>query len=397
MDAEQRFIAGAPRPRNRSNTTAHPALTTARQNIANQTPKGEALHVPDPNDEPEAQYAAARAVLLTRDSQLAQNVAMIAVGAGVELEQCTMLPQPGSYANAVLLVGPDCVAEMPGTFLSQRVVLTGHSQYQDILWKAAAATPGARVAVLPQGSAWLGEYLGAMGLQSGAARVTLLAGACGGAGTSSLAALLAANHALEGKRTLLVDADQNSTGLWQILRVKEPEGIGWEDLQQSRGALAPGHLAEILPLAQGSAVLSWVREPNSFTPHEALLMEVLSAARRIYQHIIIDVGRAHGILPGLLTISDDYLLVTPVRTACGTSMGRLPAVAWSIVLTGKLRSGIDTRALAARHSMNLGGYLPYLRTIERSATEGRLMSVLARASIRRSITSIQQGTRSVAS
>lgn len=367
------------------------------QELAEQTPRVDAFCTPQTNDEPETQYAAARAILFTRDIQLAQNVAMIAVGAGVELEQCTTLTEPNSYANAVVLVGPDCVGEIPGTFLGRRVVLTGRSEDQDILWKAAAATPGARVAVLPQGSAWLGEYLGAMGLQVGAARVTLLAGACGGAGTSSLAVLLAANHALEGERTLLVDADQNSTGLWQILRVNEPEGIGWEDLQQSRGALAPGHLAEILPLAQGSAVLSWVREPNSFTPNEALLMEVLSAARRIYQHIIIDVGRAHGIFPGLLTISDDHLLVMPIRIACAKSMGRLPEVAWSIVLTGKLRSGIDTRALVASHSMELGGYFPYLKTIERSATEGRLMSVLARTSIRRCIASIQQGTRSVAS
>lgn len=397
MDVEQRFIAGAPRSRPRSSATQYPALNTAMQHMVEQTVRVEALPAPQTNDEPEAQYGAARAILFTRDNQLAQNVAMIAVGAGVELEQCTTLTQPSSYANAVVLVGPDCVGEIPGTFLGHRVVLTGRSEDQDILWKAAAATPGARVAVLPQGSAWLGEYLGAMGLQVGAARVTLLAGACGGAGTSSLAALLAANHALQGERTLLVDADQNSTGLWQILRVNEPEGIGWEDLEQSRGALAPGHLAEILPLAQGSAVLSWVREPHSFTPNEALLMEVLSAARRIYQHIIIDVGRAHGIFPGLLTISDDHLLVMPIRTACAKSMGRLPEVAWSIVLTGKLRSGIDTRALAASHAMELGGYLPYLKTIERSATEGRLMSVLARASIRRCIASIQQGTRSVAS
>lgn len=363
--------------------------------MIDRTPVLEALRAPETNYEPEAQYVAARAILFTRDPQLAQNVAMIAVGAGVELEQCTTLTQLSSYADAVVLVGPDCVGEISGTFLGQRVVLTGSSEDQDILWKAAAATPGARVAVLPQGSAWLGEYLGAMGLQVGSAKVTLLAGACGGAGTSSLAALLAANHALEGERTLLVDADQNSTGLWQILRVTEPQGIGWEDLQQSRGALAPGHLAEILPLAQGSAVLSWVREPNSFTPNEALLMEVLSAARRIYQHIIIDAGRVHGIFPGLLTISDDHLLVMPIRTACAKSLGRLPHVAWSIVLTGKLRSGIDTRALAARHSMDLGGYLPYLKTIERSATEGRLMSVLAKASVRRNVTSIQQGTRSV--
>lgn len=395
MDAEQRFIAGSTRALTRSETTQYPARTAAMQHMIDRTPVLEALRAPETNYEPEAQYVAARAILFTRDPQLAQNVAMIAVGAGVELEQCTTLTQLSSYADAVVLVGPDCVGEISGTFLGQRVVLTGSSEDQDILWKAAAATPGARVAVLPQGSAWLGEYLGAMGLQVGSAKVTLLAGACGGAGTSSLAALLAANHALEGERTLLVDADQNSTGLWQILRVTEPQGIGWEDLQQSRGALAPGHLAEILPLAQGSAVLSWVREPNSFTPNEALLMEVLSAARRIYQHIIIDAGRVHGIFPGLLTISDDHLLVMPIRTACAKSLGRLPHVAWSIVLTGKLRSGIDTRALAARHSMDLGGYLPYLKTIERSATEGRLMSVLAKASVRRNVTSIQQGTRSV--
>lgn len=342
---------------------------------------------------PEPEYATARAILFTRDSQLAQTVAMIAVGAGIELQQCTKLSAPHSSTNAVVLVGSDCVGEISGTFLGHKVVLTGNSENQDILWRAAAATPGARVAILPHGAPWLGEYLGALGLQVGAAQVTLVAGACGGAGTSSLAALLAANHVLEGERTLLVDADQHSTGLWQMLRSKEPDGIGWEDLQQSRGALAPGQLAEILPLAQGSAVLSWVREPGSYTPSEALLLGVLTAARRIYQHIVIDAGRIHGVPPGLLTLCNDQLLVMPVRSALANSLGRLPDASWSIVFTGKLRSGIDTRGLAAKHSMDLGGYLPYLKSIERSAAEGRLMSVLARGSLRRRVASIQRGTR----
>lgn len=393
MDGQERFVAGVPRNRRFGGATEFPALRLARELATVQAehldPEPARPRVAPRLPEPGPGYEASRCVLLTRDVELAQALALIAVGAGVQLVQCREVAQAIEYRDAVVLVGHDCAGEGAHAFPGVPVVLTGVEEHQDVLWRAAARVPGARVAVLPHGAAWLGEYLGEMGLRAGAACITLLAGGCGGAGTSTLAALLAANHVLEGQRTLLLDADRQSTGLWPVLRAREPEGIGWEDLQHSRGALAPGQLAEILPLAQGSAVLSWVREPACFVPDESLVVGVLAASRRIYDRIVIDAGRMPGVLPGVLGLSDERLLVMPVRCALNKSMRLDPRENWSAVFTGTLPSGTDTRALAAALDMDLCGYLPRLKVIERSAGEGRLMSVLARTALRRRIAALE--------
>ncbi len=173
-----------------------------------------------------------------------------------------------------------------------------------------------------------------------------------------------------------------------MLRPREPEGIGWEDLEHSRGALAPGQLAEILPLAQGSAVLSWVRQPGSFVPDEALLVAVLAASRRIYDHIVIDAGRLPAVPPGVLAPCGERLLVMPTRCAVNRGIPAAAGAGWSVVFTGKLAAGTDTRALAHGLGLPLGGYLPRLKPVERAAAEGRLMGVLARTALRRRIASL---------
>ncbi|MGL3806967.1 hypothetical protein ACSYDW_12810 [Paeniglutamicibacter sp. R2-26] len=327
-------------------------------------------------------------ILLTRDAALAQSVALIALGAGVRLVQYREAGQVPAGRPETVLVGHDCVGEAASLAPGARLVLAGSQEHQDVLWRAAARTPGARVAVLPQAGAWLGEYLGELGLNGGDARTTLLAGGCGGAGTSTLAALLAATHTLEGHRTLLIDADRSSTGLWPTLRPRDPEGIGWEDLENSRGALAPGQLAEILPLSQGTAVLSWVRQPGSFVPPESLLVAVLAASRRIYDHIVIDAGRLPAVPPGVLALGGERLLVMPARGANNRSLPAAAGARWSVVFTGRLPAGSDTRALARRLGLPLGGYLPRFGTLERASAEGRLMGVLARTSMRRRIAAL---------
>ncbi len=392
MDGQRRFIAGLPRSNSGGNATEFPAMRAAKERLEltdHREPRVAPEPVPERGQEPESDYQAARCILFTRDVELAQTVALIAVGAGVQLVQCREAGQVEDLQDSVILVGHDCVGEAANAFLGSTVVLTGLEEHQDVLWRAAARTPGARVAVLPQGAPWLGEYLGELGLHSGAAHITLLAGLCGGAGTSTLAALMAANHALAGHRTLLLDADRQSTGLWPVLRARDPDGIGWEDLQHSRGTLAPGQLAEILPLAQGCAVLSWVREPGCFVPDESLVVGVVAASRRIYEHIVIDAGRLPGVLPGILSLSNERLAVMPTRCAANRPAGALTHGNWSAVFTGKLASGTDTRELAAGLGVALGGYLPWLKAIERSAAEGRLMSVLARTSLRRRLASFK--------
>src|SRR5699024_2940894 len=155
---------------------------------------------------------------------------------------------------------------------------------------------------------------------------------------STFAALLAATATLDGQRTLLLDADPHSAGLWPVLRAREPDGLGWEDLQHARGQLSPGQLAEILPLSAGTAVLSWVRNPGCFPPSEALLTEVLAATRRIYERVVVDAGRVTGVPASVAALANSRLLLLSARPgngAAGTS-ARLgeQAANWRLVLTG---------------------------------------------------------------
>ncbi|MBV1780666.1 hypothetical protein KRR55_16235 [Paeniglutamicibacter sp. ABSL32-1] len=337
----------------------------------------------------------ARCILLSRDVELAQVLASIAVGAGVQLLPCRDVEQAAAYRDEVILVGQDAVAEVGSRLAASTLILVGAEEHQDVLWRAAATCPGARVAVLPAAAAWLGEYLGELGLHSGRAHLTLVAGAGGGAGTSTFAALLAATSTLEGSRTLLLDADPHSAGLWPVLKAREPDGLGWEDLENSRGQLSPGQLAEILPLSQGTAVLSWVRNPGCFVPSEALLAEVLAASRRIYEHIVIDAGHVTGVPASMAALADTRLLLLAARSVnAGAGTGRRlgeRAGDWRLILTGRLAAGIDTRLLAQRAGIELGGYFAPRRAIARGAADGSLMNVLVRRSLRRNVAALGQG------
>ncbi|OIH86532.1 hypothetical protein BLJ79_00705 [Arthrobacter sp. UCD-GKA] len=331
----------------------------------------------------------ARCILFSRDVELAQVLAAVAVGAGVQLLPCRDAAQVAEHRDEVILVGQDCVADIDARLAASTLVLTGGEEHQGVLWRAAATCPGARVAVLPQAAAWLGEYLGELGLHAGRAHTTIVAGAGGGAGTSTFAALLAATATLDGHRTLLLDADPHSAGLWPVLRAREPDGLGWEDLQHARGQLSPGQLAEILPLSAGTAVLSWVRNPGCFAPSEALLTEVLAASRRIYERVVVDAGHVTGVPASVAALANSRLLLLSARPgngAAGTS-ARLgeQAANWRLVLTGKLAPGTDTRALARRTGVELGGYFAPSRRIERCAADGALMNALAHRPLRRAV------------
>ncbi|GAA3674847.1 hypothetical protein GCM10023081_11580 [Arthrobacter ginkgonis] len=365
---------------------------------------------------PEAQDEGDGCLLATRDDALADAVALVAAAAGVRLSVLGDVPPPGTPASALLL-GPDFAgAETPG-WDARPVVLLGHPPEEDLLWRVAAQRPGVRVAVLPRAAAWLGEYLGELGLRGGTGRVLVLAGAAGGTGTSTLAALAAGASSLAGARTVLIDADPHSCGVWPMLKPRIPDGVGWEDLGRSSGQLPPAQLAEVLPLAQGAAVLTWSGGTRRADLPPGLLGEVVSAARRVFDEVVVDAGRTAGIEPALATVADAGLAVLPagristsvlgVRSGIdrggapagfragdpfgGTGFGGEPW--WQAAVVGRLGAGMDARRVAAAAGLPLGGYLPWLRSVARSAQEGRLITALARRRVRAPIEELLRRTR----
>ncbi|MGG5752005.1 hypothetical protein ACQ3I4_05200 [Zafaria sp. Z1313] len=326
-------------------------------------------------------------LLRTRHDALADHVALIAAAAGAVLRvEREPDPRPGPGC-AALLLGPDGVGSADGSPPGTPVILTGYPEDAEVLWRAAARRPGARVAVLPQAAAWLGEFLGELGLKGGPGTVRLFAGAAGGAGTTTTALLHAAAATLDGARTLFIDADPFSPGVWPLLGGDRAGVLGWEDLARSHGRMAPSQLAEVLPLAQGTAVLSWSERGPAAELPGGVLHEVVAAARRIYDLVVVDAGRAAGTGPSVAALADEAVAVLPARRPVGTPGAPADAQgpAWTGAVVGRLPAGSDARAVAAAAGLGLAAYVPWSRAVERAAGEGRLVAALSRRSVRAAV------------
>lgn len=325
-------------------------------------------------------------LLVTRDERLADHVALIAAACGVVLLLQRTVPDTVPEGCSMALLGPDAALECPAGRFRVPVVLIGFGRDGEDLWRAAARDPGARVAVLPEAAAWLGEYLGERALHSGRGRVTLFSGATGGAGTTTLAVLSALGAGRRGVRSLLVDADPHSRGLWPLLGRPTVSGVGWEDFMRSRGRIAPGHLAEVLPAADGTAVLTWTGGiPETVPP--AMVNEVIAASRRTFDTVVVDAGRTAGVDQTLASMADSVIVVAPgTMTGAGPPRpddGYAHRSPSRLVVTGRLPTGVDAGRLASAAGLELLGYVPASAAFAAAAGEGRLGAVLTRRSLRR--------------
>lgn len=83
-----------------------------------------------------------------------------------------------------------------------------------------------------------------------------MVGAVGGVGASTLAALLARERAVDGRRVVLVDLDLGHGGIDVLLGLERATGARWPELAAARGTLALDDLDGLLPRWRGVEVLS---------------------------------------------------------------------------------------------------------------------------------------------
>lgn len=344
--------------------------------------------LPPPPATTSGEGEASTCLLVTREDGLADHVALIAAACGVVLSVERHLPERWPPGCTLALYGPDIAAEAPPGGPRIPVILVGFATDRDELWRVAAREPGVRVAILPEASAWLGEYLGERELHSGHGRVTLFTGASGGAGTTTLSVLTGLAAGRRGIRALVVDADPHSRGVWAPLGRPTSGGVGWEDLARSRGQIAPGHLAGILPHLEGTGVLTWSGGRAEPVPGSTL-HEVIAAARRSFDIVVVDAGRTAGMEEALGVLADSVLVVAsaavPGPSPAFTPMGPDTSVPWRIVVTGSLPTGVDAPRVAAATGLDLLAYLPPQSVVAAAAREARLGSVLSRPRIRRMV------------
>lgn len=326
--------------------------------------------------------------LVSADTQLIDQVALVAAAAGTELLVGEVAAEAAAR-DAVVLVGYDQL-ERIGETASVAVIALGFGEHVDRLWQAAARHPGARVAVLPEASAWLGEYLGERGLRHGAGTVLECAGLTGGAGTTTLAILTAAAAAADGRSVLLVDADPASAGLTHLLgpEAREASGLGWQDVGSAVGRVRGRQLADVLPEAAGFSYVTWGSERT--VVREETLAEVIGSARQAFDVVVVDAGRCSAGAPAHRSaeVVDASIVAVPAErtwppAAVGSGRDQFAAV------IGNLPGGRDVRGLAAEAGLEPLLHVPRLRRLKR-ATETGLPAAVASRTVRRALGPLRQ-------
>lgn len=158
-------------------------------------------------------------------------------------------------------------------------------------WTAGALLRAVAVVGLPTGEPLLLDALQtAPGRSPSGGRVVGVVGSGGGAGASTLAVLLAAAAAREGRAAGLVDADPGAGGLDLLMSAEAQPGPRWPDLL---AAPVPHPLLGTPLVVDGVALVSWSRSmpPRPVPPW--LLGEVVDRLRTDRDLVVLDIGRDH--------------------------------------------------------------------------------------------------------
>lgn len=249
-----------------------------------------------------ADGVAPRALWVGADPALRELVHDHATAVGIEL-----LDTAGDAAvrclvtDDVALAG-NAAAATPGRL--PLLVVTSQTEVPRALWERALAAGARAVLALPDGSEELLSQLTELARPRAASTVIAVAGGCGGAGTSSFAARLAAAARPSGP-VVLIDADPLGGGLDLLVEGTEAEGISWEDatgLGPDDGAA----LREGLPRIDEIALLG---SRAQLGPEPPALSRVLSALTPLGGTVVVDLADA--LVPVAAEHADHLLLVVP--------------------------------------------------------------------------------------
>jgi hypothetical protein len=356
-------------------------------------------------------------VLLISDvSAIRDAVAQVAAAASLDVVvRPTVDSAMEELARAdVILLGEDIREVLPRRL--RPTMLVGMSASSSCSWQRASALAAERVVLLPEGSQWLAEYLSGLQDPVNGGLVVGVLGGCGGAGASTAAVLLAAHAARSGVSTLLVDGDAWGGGLEVTLGAERATGLRWPDLLHAVGMINAAQLAAALPVVAGFSLLaggkgtmltfpevsgvpaggpasvfdrdssatfgsisaSPARSRHGVDGGVTLRSEVLAAASRGYQLVIVDVGRSSADLR-TMAACDRLVLVTPARSGAVLVATRLvqslPLPPSYVVVREPLPEGWDRELVAEAVGLPLGGVLPVIRSLPGAAERGQLATL----------------------
>ncbi|GIF82449.1 septum formation initiator [Catellatospora bangladeshensis] len=331
---------------------------------------------------------AARALLVTADPDLLDDLLRLGSAAGVELEVAHDLPaaRPRYGPAPVVLIGGDLADGCLRARLPRRpgVVVVCRDAADPRPWDLAQPLGAEHVALLPAAETWLVERLAGIGRgpAPGAGRVIAVLGGRGGAGASVLAAGLAVTACRVPLRTLLIDADPLGGGADLLLGWEELRGLRWPQLARASGPVDPAALVDALPRRGDLVVLSCARDiPDEETPVAPALpadaMAVaLDAGRRGRDLVVVDLPRRLDEAAAVvLQDADRVLLVVPAELRAAAAAARVAdvALAYRRELSLVVREPAPGRLSAAELARAVG--LPLAGTLR---PEPRLAAALER-------------------
>ncbi|KAB2806915.1 septum site determining protein [Pimelobacter simplex] len=221
----------------------------------------------------------------------------------------------------LVLVGADLAGALARVVPETRphVFVVARDQAPDELFRTTLQLGAEQVVELPASAGWLVELLADLTEQQpGRGRVIGVVGATGGAGATTLACALGQWAARSGPAAL-VDCDPQGPGLDRMLGLEGREGFRWDALGRTTGRLSARALREALPRRGRLGVLSWYVDGRVQTLQAFAVREVVSAARRGHQVVVVDLPRSPDPLVDEVAARCDQLLVVTVASVTGVA------------------------------------------------------------------------------
>jgi secretion/DNA translocation related CpaE-like protein len=227
----------------------------------------------------------------------------------------------GWLTAPLVLVGADLAGDVARAGPARRdgvfIVLLGSSP--DSVFQTALACGAESVAELPRSEGWLIERLTDV-VDTGVARGLTVGviGGSGGAGATTLACALGQVGGRSGL-SVVVDADPLGPGVDRVLGLDLVDGVRWDSLGHATGRLSARALRDSLPRRDGVAALSWYAGPQPRPLQAFAVREVLSAARRGHELVVVDLPRGPDPLVDEVASRCDQVLVVVTPSVPGVS------------------------------------------------------------------------------
>lgn len=273
---------------------------------------------------PAAARPGAGPLIVTADPALREELARLAAAAGAVPQVTDRAGEallPWSRAPLVL-VGADLAAELALLAPPRRddVLVVGWAPLPDGCFRDAVGLGAAHVLALPgaDAEAWLGDALAdAVDPPAGGALVVGVLGGSGGAGATTTACALAEVGSRTGPAAL-VDLDPLGPGVDRVVGLEDTDGVRWDALRATSGRLSGRALAAALPRVRGVGVLTWAAgDPGPVGA--AAAREVLAAAARGHDLVVVDLPRAPGPVLDEVVARCDRLLVVCASSVAGVA------------------------------------------------------------------------------